>query len=119
MPFVNPETVIGEAGPVAMIGPGVQLTVYDVIGEPPSEAGGVKLTVAIPLPGIAVPIVGASGSVVGVTLFEAADAAPDPATFVATTVNVYAVPLASPFTMIDVQGAVQLPVMPEGDAVAV
>jgi len=45
-------------------------------------------------------MIGASGTVRGVTLFEGADAAPVPATFVAATVKVYAVPFASPVTAI-------------------
>jgi len=45
-------------------------------------------------------MIGASGTVRGVTLFEGADAAPVPATFVAATVKLYAVPFASPVTVI-------------------
>ena len=33
-----------------------------MIGDPPSDAGGVKLIVAWPLPGVALPMVGASGA---------------------------------------------------------
>jgi hypothetical protein len=51
-------------------------------------AGGVKLTVACVLPRVAVPIVGAPGTVAGVTLFEAAEGAPVPTAFVAVTVKV-------------------------------
>jgi len=61
-------------------------------------AGAVKLIVALPFPAVAVPIVGAPGTVAGVTLLEAADAAPVPTPLVAVTVKVYAVPLVSPFT---------------------
>ena len=61
-------------------------------------AGAVKLTVALLFPAVAVPIVGAPGTVAGVTLLEAADAAPVPTPLVAVTVKVYAVPLVSPFT---------------------
>ena len=56
--------------------------------EPPLLAGGVKVTVACALPAVAVPIVGAPGSVAGVTLLEAADAGPVPTAFVAVTVKV-------------------------------
>jgi hypothetical protein len=38
---------------------------------------------------------------------------------VAVTVKVYAVPLARPATLIEVQGAVHVPVMEPGDEVAV
>jgi hypothetical protein len=61
-------------------------------------AGAVKLTVALLFPAVAVPIVGAPGTVAGVTLLEAADAAPVPTPLVAVTVKVYAVPLLSPLT---------------------
>ena len=70
-----------------------------MIAAPPLLAGGVKVTLACVLPAVAVPIVGAPGAVVagaGVTLFDAADAAPVPALLLAFTVNVYAVPLLRP-----------------------
>ena len=59
-----------------------------MIGLPPFEAGGVKLTVAWALPATAVTAVGAPGTVAGVTLFEVADAGPVPIALVAFTVNV-------------------------------
>ena len=62
-------------------------------------AGTVKLTVALAFPAIAVPIVGAPGTVAGMTLLEAADAAPVPAPLVAVTVKVYGVPFVSPLTV--------------------
>lgn len=37
------------------------------MAEPPVEAGAVNVTVASPLPAVATPIVGASGTVAGVT----------------------------------------------------
>jgi hypothetical protein len=46
VPFVKPVTVIGLDAPVAVMLPGLEVTVYDVIALPPFEAGGVKLTVA-------------------------------------------------------------------------
>jgi hypothetical protein len=60
-----------------------------VIALPPF-APGVKVTVAWALPAVAVPMLGAAGTVApdGVTLFEAAEAAPVPAAFVAVTVKV-------------------------------
>lgn len=42
VPFVNPVTTMGDVGPVAVILPGVLVTVYPVIGEPPVLAGVVK-----------------------------------------------------------------------------
>jgi len=59
-----------------------------VIAEPPFDAGAVKATLAAALPAVAVPIVGAPGTVAGVTLFDAADALPVPTLLVAATVKV-------------------------------
>jgi hypothetical protein len=59
-----------------------------VIALPPLELGAVKATVALALPAVAVPMVGAPGTVVGVTLLLAAEAAPVPTELVAVTVNV-------------------------------
>ena len=100
VPLVRPVTVNGELAPVAVIPPGIDVTVYPVIGDPPVEDGGVKLTVAWALPGVAVPIVGAPGTVAaGVTEFEAEEAVPVPTAFLAVAVNVYTVPLVSPVTV--------------------
>jgi hypothetical protein len=99
--------------------PGEEVAVYEVTAAPPSLAGAVKLTVACALPGDAMPIVGAPGTVAGVTPFDAADAGPVPIAFVAVTVNVYVVPFARPVTSMDVQGAVHVPVIVPGEDVAV
>jgi hypothetical protein len=60
---------------------------------------------------VAVPIVGACGTVVAVMLLEAAEAADVPAAFVPVTVNVYAVPDCKPVTVNgdDAPVAVKLP----------
>ena len=50
--------------------------------------GAVKVTVACAFPPVAVPMVGAPGTVAGVTLFDAAEAALVPFALVALTVNV-------------------------------
>jgi hypothetical protein len=55
---------------------------------PPFDAGGVKLTVARVLPGVALTPVGAPGTVAGVTGLEAPEGGPVPAVFVAVTVKV-------------------------------
>ena len=73
---------------VPVMFPGLEVAVYDVIAEPPSEAGAVKGTDAWPFPAVAVPMVGASGTVAGVTELEAALAALVPTLLVAVTVNV-------------------------------
>ena len=88
VPLLRPVTLIGLAAPVAVrvAPPPVQDTVYPVIGEPPSEAGAVKAIEALPLPAVAVPMVGAPGAPRGVAL-TADDAAPAPAELVAATVQ--------------------------------
>ena len=68
------------------------------MADPPLLAGVVKLTVALLFPAVAVPIVGAPGTVAGVTLLEAAEALPVPTLLVAVTVKVYDVPFVSPLT---------------------
>jgi hypothetical protein len=90
-----------------------------VIAEPPFE-GAVQLTVACPFPGVADTFDGAAGTVaagVGVTEFDAADGDPVPTAFVAVTVNVYAVPFASPAIVTPVAGGE--PVTVVGDCAAV
>jgi hypothetical protein len=98
VPFASPPTAIGDAVFVPVIAPGLQVAVKLVIGLP-FEAPGVKAIVAVPLPGVPVPIVGALGAVAGVTE-TVPDAGPVPTAFVAVTEHVYVVPLASPLTTI-------------------
>ncbi len=86
--MVKPVTVIGLDAPAPVFPPGFEVAVYPVIGLPPSEAGGVKATVAWPLPAVALPMVGAPGTPAGVTLFDAADAGPLPTALAAFTVKV-------------------------------
>ena len=88
MPLVSPVTVIGLAVPVPVNPPGLDVAVYLVIALPPLLDGVVKDTVACALPAVAVPMVGAPGTVDGVTLLDAADAVPVPTELVAVTVNV-------------------------------
>jgi hypothetical protein len=44
--LVSPVTVIGLPEPVAIIPPGLEVTVYPVIVEPPLLAGAVNVTAA-------------------------------------------------------------------------
>jgi hypothetical protein len=113
----SPVTIIGLAEPVAVIPPGLEVTVYPVIAEPPLLTGAVNVTVTWPLPAVAVPIVGAPGTVDGVTEFEATLGRPVPLAFVAVTVKVYAVPLMSTITVIGL--AVPVEVIPPGFEVTV
>ena len=70
VPFVKPPTVIGEVDALAVRPPGLLVTVYPVIGEPPAFAGTAKLTDAWASPAVAVTPVGADGAVTvgGVTV---------------------------------------------------
>ncbi len=81
-------TVIGEVPPVAVIPPGEDVTVYEVIAEPPFETGALKVTVTCPLPWVAVPMIGASGTVAGTTELLVPEEILVPYTFVAVTVKV-------------------------------
>ncbi len=80
----------------------------------------VALTTPVVFFGIegAVPNISVWGAT-GVTAFDAPDELLVPMPLVAVTVNVYAVPLLSPVTVMDVHGAVQLPVIDPGLLVAV
>jgi hypothetical protein len=64
--LVKPDTVIGLAVPVPVLEDpdAVQVAVYEVIVAPPFEAGAVKAIDALPSPAVAVPMVGAPGTVV-------------------------------------------------------
>ena len=67
-----------------------------MIAAPPLLAGAAKLTVACVLPATALALVGAPGTVAGVTALDGALAGPEPTLLVAVTVKVYVVPLVSP-----------------------
>lgn len=66
---------------------------------PPLDAGVVNEMEACPFPGVTAVIVGAPGTVMGVTL-AVAEAGPVPAELVAVTEQLYVVPLVSPVTVI-------------------
>ena len=124
--LVNPVTISGLVAPVADRPPGVESTVYWLMGWPPSEAGAVKVTVACPVPAVAVPIVGAPGIVAGITTLEGFDGKPVPLEFLAVTVNLYATPyvidtpFVGPVTTIDLwRGEVEVAVMRLGFDVTV
>ena len=97
-PFVSPGTVMGDVAPDALCVSHV--AVYEVIAEPPLLAGAVKVTVACALPAVAVPIVGAPGTVAGVTVLDADDEGPVPTALVAVTLQDTGVPFVSPATVI-------------------
>jgi hypothetical protein len=99
---VSPVTTSGEDPPVALNAPHV--AVYEVMGEPPLEAGGANATVASALPAVALRIVGAPGTPAGVTLFELAEGGPVPTAFVALTVKVYVIVFVRPITVMGEAG---------------
>ena len=72
----------------------------------PPLPGAVQLTLAVPLPAVAVTPVGAPGAVgaAGVTALDALDAGPVPIKLVAVTVKVYVVPLVRLVTVALVVG---------------
>ena len=72
---------------------------------PPFEPGAVKVTVAWAFPAVAVPIVGAPGTVAGVTL-AVLDAAPEPTALRAVTLQLTAAPLVRPVTVMGDAAAV-------------
>jgi hypothetical protein len=101
VPVVSPVTVIGEDEPVAVMPPGLEVTVYPVItAGTPGLAGAVNVSEAVvEVDDVAVPIVGAPGTC-ACTELEAALAGPVPLALDAVTVKVYAVPKVSPVTVI-------------------
>ena len=73
VPFVRPKTVIGLDAPEAVMPPGIEVTVYEVIALPPLEDGGLNDTVADALPADALTLSGTPGTVgpaVGVALLD-------------------------------------------------
>jgi hypothetical protein len=91
VPFVSPVIVcVVFVLPALLSTPpaGFDVTVYPVITLPPLFNGAENVTLACALPPVAVTVVGAPGTVAGVTEFEGVEGALDPAAFVATTVKV-------------------------------
>ena len=73
VPLVNPVTVIGLDEPVPVMFPGLDVTVYPVMLEPP-VALAENATDTCAFPPVTAPIVGACGTVVAVTPVEADEA---------------------------------------------
>ena len=88
MPLVSPPTVafVGPAV-VTNMPPGLAVTVYCVM-DVPFGTDAPQLTVADWLPRVAVGVPGAPGTAAKTTAFDAAEVAPGPTPFCATTVNV-------------------------------
>ena len=89
-PAVRPVTM--QEVPVVLMqvfAPVLEVTVYFVIGRPPSDAGAVHhTTYEVLVFTVANTPVGAPGGVAGTTAVEGEDARPGPALFSAITVNV-------------------------------
>ena len=115
--WVRPVTVTEVLVVVAVSPPGSDVTVYSVIGLPPSEAGAVHETNAETSLGIADTPLGTPGTRSGVTEFDASEGRLVPLEFVAVTVKVYAVPLVRPVTVSEV--AVVVAVIPPRDEMTV
>ena len=79
---------MGDVVPIAVMLPGLDVTVYPVITLPPVLDGATKATLAVAFPAVATTLVGAPGTVAGVTAADAAEATELPTPLVATTVNV-------------------------------
>jgi len=88
--------------------PGEALTVYPVIVLEPVDPGAVQLTTEEELPIVAVTPVGAPGAAAVLRLSVAIDGDESPFAFVATTTNLYEVPLVSPETVQEVDVVVQV-----------
>ena len=124
--WVSPVAVTEVPVVVAVTPSGSEVTVYSVIGLPPSEAGAVHETTTRMSPGVADTVaiiklvtnsVGAPGTRAGVTEFDASEDRLVPLEFVAVTVKVYAVPLVRPVTVSEV--AVVVAVIPPRDEMTV
>ena len=89
VPLVSPVTVAVRSplDQLAVWPLGLAVTLYPVIAEPPSEDGALQATVDWLWPAVAETLVGAPGTVAGVTELDALDDAPVPILFVAATVN--------------------------------
>jgi hypothetical protein len=118
VPFAKPLTAHGAAEQVAPTPPGDAVTRYPVIAAPPLPVGAVHCTLADAFPRSAETLVGASGTVAGVTGADADDSALLPTAFATRTVKLYAVPLVRPVT-VHVVAAVAKHVRPPGDVVTV
>jgi hypothetical protein len=113
VPFVNPETVIGDE-PVPVNPPGLDVAVNVLTAEPP-VAFAENATDACASPPVTDVILGACGTVVAVTPDEADEAADVPYGLVAETVYVYCVLEARLVTVIGEEE----PVNVEGEVVGV
>ena len=88
MPLARPVTVQDSPVVEHVAPPGLAVTVYLVIADPPLEFGAAHDTVAWPSPDVAVTPVGAPGTATGIVDAEGVEARLLPTALVATTVKV-------------------------------
>jgi hypothetical protein len=105
--LVSPTSVVAETGCAE--------TEYEVIGAPPVDDGASQVTRADASREDAATEVAAPGAAAGTTTPEGTEAAPEPTSFTAATVNVYVVPFVRPVTVHDVVAVIH--VNPPGDEV--
>ena len=84
--MVSPPTVQDNPPVEHVAPPGLAVAVYDVIVEPPFEAGADHARATWPFPRVAEFNVGAPGNVAGIAV-SAFEAGPGPTKFFAVTVN--------------------------------
>jgi hypothetical protein len=100
-PVINNDNVVGDT--MVAMDPGVVVTVYRMIADPPLFKGGDHATVTIWLPEVAVTLTGGVGFPTGVVgdpdANPAATATDDPTPLVAATVIVYDTPFVNPEIM--------------------
>jgi hypothetical protein len=100
VPFVNPVTRQLVAGTNAtQVLPLLAVIKYEVIGLPPSSAGGFHETTVEVSPAKTANPVGAPGAAAGIALAETEEKVEAPLAFTAATVNVYEPPFVRPFTV--------------------
>ncbi len=93
VPFVRPTIVSAVDGVSKICGvcgafPTYGVIMYAVMGDPPSLAGVFHTTVALEFPGDATTLVGAPGTVDGMTGLDGSDSRPTPAPLIAATLKV-------------------------------
>ena len=96
IPFARPLVVVELLVDIDVNPPGLLVTVYFVIVEPPFDIGADQYIVASVFPGVPKTLVGSSGTVEGIIADDAIDADELPIILIATTVNVYDVPFVRP-----------------------
>lgn len=85
---LEPSTAVAESMTVELEDFVARVTAYEVIADPPFDAGASQVNINFPLPGVAEIPVTAVGAPIGVTSLLTADAKLVPTSFVAVTAKV-------------------------------